>query len=143
MDVHHINPRMDGGSNEPDNLVALCTSCHGEIHNVMCLVAVDVQRAAYLRERESERLRHTEALCDVSPTARGLYRTIAAWGSEDTHGDGEPDPTGLVTYFGLGTEAAAWAAMGELVERGLVSFGHRGDSHRVFLLAGVDAGNAA
>lgn len=28
MEVHHIVPRSDGGSNHPDNLVLLCARCH-------------------------------------------------------------------------------------------------------------------
>lgn len=28
MEVHHIMPRVLGGTNEPDNLTTLCESCH-------------------------------------------------------------------------------------------------------------------
>ena len=30
--VHHILPIADGGSNDEDNLMSLCTSCHEKIH---------------------------------------------------------------------------------------------------------------
>lgn len=30
-EVHHIKPLSCGGTNEPSNLMALCTSCHSEI----------------------------------------------------------------------------------------------------------------
>lgn len=30
-EVHHIKPLSQGGLNEPDNLMSLCTSCHSEI----------------------------------------------------------------------------------------------------------------
>lgn len=30
-EVHHIEPLSRGGTNDPGNLMALCTSCHSEI----------------------------------------------------------------------------------------------------------------
>lgn len=30
-EVHHIKPLSQGGTNESDNLLSLCTSCHSEI----------------------------------------------------------------------------------------------------------------
>ena len=33
LDVHHIQFRSKGGSNRMDNLVTLCSNCHGKIHN--------------------------------------------------------------------------------------------------------------
>jgi len=32
IDVHHIVPLADGGSNDEDNLIVLCHSCHEEWH---------------------------------------------------------------------------------------------------------------
>jgi 5-methylcytosine-specific restriction endonuclease McrA len=32
LDVHHIQTRADGGSNDPDNLITLCAACHRMIH---------------------------------------------------------------------------------------------------------------
>lgn len=29
---HHIRPRHEGGSNTPENLIGLCSSCHAEVH---------------------------------------------------------------------------------------------------------------
>ena len=28
LDLHHIVPRADGGTNEPENLILLCMNCH-------------------------------------------------------------------------------------------------------------------
>jgi len=30
LDIHHIIPRWEGGSNDPENLITFCTKCHGE-----------------------------------------------------------------------------------------------------------------
>ena len=32
IQVHHIRPRADGGTNDLDNLVALCDLCHAVCH---------------------------------------------------------------------------------------------------------------
>lgn len=32
QEVHHIVPISQGGTNEPDNLMSLCRSCHEKIH---------------------------------------------------------------------------------------------------------------
>lgn len=33
LQVHHRVPLMDGGSNDPENLIALCRACHGHEHS--------------------------------------------------------------------------------------------------------------
>lgn len=30
---HHIRSKGSGGGDEPDNLITVCASCHGKIHN--------------------------------------------------------------------------------------------------------------
>lgn len=30
--VHHITPKVDGGSNADSNLIVLCRNCHGKAH---------------------------------------------------------------------------------------------------------------
>ncbi len=32
LEVHHLKPRNQGGTNRPDNLVTLCSRCHGFVH---------------------------------------------------------------------------------------------------------------
>lgn len=32
LEVHHIVPKSKGGGDNPENLVTLCTRCHGRIH---------------------------------------------------------------------------------------------------------------
>lgn len=32
LEVHHLRPRSRGGSNDPDNLVTLCSTCHRHAH---------------------------------------------------------------------------------------------------------------
>lgn len=35
LDMHHIQPVVEGGTNEPENLIALCRKCHSEWHHVV------------------------------------------------------------------------------------------------------------
>ena len=32
LEIHHRKPRVAGGSNEPDNLISMCASCHRLLH---------------------------------------------------------------------------------------------------------------
>jgi 5-methylcytosine-specific restriction endonuclease McrA len=32
LEIHHIIPRVQGGSHDPDNLVTLCSACHRHLH---------------------------------------------------------------------------------------------------------------
>ncbi len=32
LEVHHIQPRTDGGGNDPENLITLCSACHRLVH---------------------------------------------------------------------------------------------------------------
>ena len=32
LQVHHIRPQAQGGTDEPDNLIALCLNCHSSVH---------------------------------------------------------------------------------------------------------------
>jgi len=31
LHVHHLKPRKEGGTDEPRNLITLCSSCHGKM----------------------------------------------------------------------------------------------------------------
>lgn len=33
LQVHHIKERSQGGSNDPDNLIPICISCHSDVHS--------------------------------------------------------------------------------------------------------------
>jgi 5-methylcytosine-specific restriction endonuclease McrA len=33
LQIHHIVRRIDGGSNDPSNLVPICALCHSKLHS--------------------------------------------------------------------------------------------------------------
>jgi len=48
IEVHHVRPRAAGGLNRPENLVTLCSACHGVLHELGEMRA----RALLARARE-------------------------------------------------------------------------------------------
>ena len=36
IDRHHIIAKMDGGTDDPDNIIELCLACHKEWHSFEC-----------------------------------------------------------------------------------------------------------
>lgn len=44
LDVHHVIPRSDGGSDSPRNLVALCRSCHRKMESLHAQALGEVVR---------------------------------------------------------------------------------------------------
>ena len=34
LEVHHIIPKSRGGTNDKNNLIKICSKCHGLVHNV-------------------------------------------------------------------------------------------------------------
>lgn len=64
FDVHHIIFRSNGGSNEPENLITLCRTCHKDLHNGKIKLKVNGKNKGTLRfatqmnEIRSQLLRH-------------------------------------------------------------------------------------
>lgn len=46
LHVHHIVPKAQGGSNEPDNLALVCDECHERIHKNNAMSFVDALKVA-------------------------------------------------------------------------------------------------
>ncbi len=68
LQVHHIVERSDGGTDDPDNLIVVCITCHSDVHSDTKLTR---------RFTPEELKQHRDALFDVvaqgqlSPEARG------------------------------------------------------------------------
>jgi DNA (cytosine-5)-methyltransferase 1 len=44
LEVHHARPHVEGGENDPDNLITLCNVCHEEVHRTDKLEDPDLLR---------------------------------------------------------------------------------------------------
>jgi len=42
LEVHHVVPRSEGGSNKPENLITLCSRCHRFAHESTCIPRLPV-----------------------------------------------------------------------------------------------------
>ncbi len=49
LDVHHLRPRADGGSHDPENLACVCGAHHAAIHDGRLLVEGNVTALRFLR----------------------------------------------------------------------------------------------
>lgn len=49
LQIHHVISRGKGGNSEPDNLITLCSKCHGAVHGCIpdgwAMTAEDVEQA--------------------------------------------------------------------------------------------------
>ena len=40
LQIHHVQPRSKGGDNSEQNLLTLCSDCHGDVHAGILRVAL-------------------------------------------------------------------------------------------------------
>ncbi|RKZ12054.1 hypothetical protein DRQ50_12565, partial [bacterium] len=45
LEVHHLTPRVNGGTNHPDNLTTLCSVCHRLCHEQQGRISAEQPRA--------------------------------------------------------------------------------------------------
>lgn len=93
VELHHINRRIDGGSDEKKNLRWLCRGCHDFEHARMnCLKAIkaEEERIAVLRKR-------LEIIEKLNPPAKVLERGYQSYWGEY--------PAGLPSASGKGCKA--------------------------------------
>ena len=65
LEIHHIQFRSKGGSNRMDNLVTLCSNCHGKIHNGELEFSKPVKSFKYASHMNIMRKRLVEVLRSV------------------------------------------------------------------------------
>lgn len=58
LDIHHIVPRGQGGSDQPSNLQTLCRRCHNAVHGDGVAPAVQVESTGRMTEVEFKLFRH-------------------------------------------------------------------------------------
>lgn len=49
LQIHHVVPRGQGGSDFEENLITLCSKCHAQVHGIDCVPGIieqaDVEQA--------------------------------------------------------------------------------------------------
>ena len=73
LEVHHIIPRSQGGSNKPSNLISLCKKCHNKVHS-------NSNDNKYFRELQKRKINDTYKDATFMNTSR--WRIYESIGSE-------------------------------------------------------------
>jgi hypothetical protein len=77
LQVHHIVERGEGGTDEPDNLIAICVSCHADVHTQTKLTRRFTVKELKAHRDEVVRLA-TEGKLPSSNDAAGVLAAISA-----------------------------------------------------------------
>ena len=64
LQEHHLKPRSNGGGNHPDNLITVCSNCHGVLTSMMGKLNGNLPAASDIRK--------------VANLVNGFYKIVAA-----------------------------------------------------------------
>lgn len=79
LEVHHIVPDAEGGSDNLDNAVPLCPNCHSELDaNPQLRTAIRKRRDWWWQKCAEEEEARPDAYADVEPILRRLDRNYEA-----------------------------------------------------------------
>jgi len=71
LQVHHIKQRSQGGTNDPDNLIALCINCHIDVHSKLPFVRrFSEQEQKLSRNNVYQLIRDGKLVPDEEPNVR-------------------------------------------------------------------------
>ncbi len=105
IDVHHIVPRADGGTNDDDNAIPLCFDCHGKVghYNAMHPKGNRFRESELKKRREQVYDQHTRHLVPrLHLRVTGAPRQLPNVGFEAIHPGGAP-------AVQLAVDLQAWA----------------------------------
>lgn len=77
LEIHHIEKRTDGGNNDPENLILVCSNCHSKITNDTITV-YEVFRAKLRLQSQPDRKQPTRAASNVISFDRSTNTGIVA-----------------------------------------------------------------
>jgi hypothetical protein len=99
VDVHHLKPRAEGGTHEPDNLVVLCGAHHRAVHHGKLVICGQVSTGLEFRRGDGspharvapvssdQRTKVTAALCSMGFARTDVQRVLLA--VQGSNGDTE------------------------------------------------------
>jgi hypothetical protein len=77
LEIHHIESRADGGNNEPDNLILVCSNCHSKITDGAVSI-YEVFRAKMALQNKSREAKETSLPSNVIRFERGINTGVIA-----------------------------------------------------------------
>ncbi|MEM1042960.1 MAG: HNH endonuclease signature motif containing protein [Bacteroidota bacterium] len=135
LDIHHIVPRSEDGSNEPGNLVLACKNCHARIHSKAIPEAevrrVKASQGAVIHQMPGRST--SRPLGNIVSIGRDATGSIVAGGDIHVHGDVKPNGRMHYPAGSIGTDLHRKNYVGYLITRynefrstGLQSYGQKG-----------------
>ena len=94
LDLHHIQPVAQGGSNEPENLILTCRNCHGLIHDGK-ITEAQVRQAKASQGAVIHRMpkrSESKGPSNVVSAGRDIKGSIIAGGDVHMHSGSGPRP---------------------------------------------------
>src|SRR5262245_18191447 len=92
LQVHHIHERAQGGSDDADNLIATCISCHAEVHTETKLTRRFTEVELKMHRDEVYRLvaegklpftvNHDQRIDELTATLLGMFAAAPQNGSQ-------------------------------------------------------------
>jgi hypothetical protein len=70
VDVHHLDPRAEGGGNDPDNLIVLCSAHHRALHRGQLVVAGRVSSGLEFRHADGSSYGEVKSLATADTSAK-------------------------------------------------------------------------
>jgi hypothetical protein len=56
MHIHHLTPHSEGGTTTPDNLIALCSGCHRNLHLGLLKIVEQPDKTLIFTDHNGRRL---------------------------------------------------------------------------------------
>jgi hypothetical protein len=123
--VHHIVPRGEGGSDDVDNLIAICVSCHADVHATLSLTRRFTVRELRQHRANVEELVSAGRLPGGEPTSPTRFEQLAERFSSFLDQEAEQGP-GESPALANGTSLAAKVLIGAVCEESAIKV-HRLD----------------
>ena len=135
LDLHHIVPRSENGSNEPSNLILVCKNCHARIHSGV-IPEAEVRRVKASQGATIHRMPGApsrQQAGNVVSIGRDATGSIIAGGDVHVHGDAKPKGRMHYPAGSVGTDLHRKNYLGYLITRynefrsaGVQSYGQKG-----------------
>jgi hypothetical protein len=83
VDIHHLNPRAEGGARDPDSLICLCGAHHRAVHRGQLLIAGRVSSGLVFRHADGSAYGGTVSP-EVADTQTRVFRMLRGLGFRET-----------------------------------------------------------
>lgn len=116
VDLHHVEPRAEGGSHDPEKLVALCSAHHRALHRGQLLIEGSASTGFSFRHADGSAYGAPRSPQAAASTSRA-FRALTSLGYKER--EARRAIESVPTHVGMGDEALLRAALRTLSESAL------------------------